>query len=153
MIMKRFPLALFFIVSIICAGLAGMWIDQCLFGRTNAHQSALSNDMHSILHKQLATTAEQEAQLAKLEPEFNRLKDFYEGQMKDANLALAKAIEKNGYQSPETEVIIHKIHDAMGKLQALSLLHLSDMQKVLNAEQNEKLKNMVIEQLHKNAAE
>lgn len=150
--MKNIPQIAFFLIIIACAGFAGVWIGQnTLMVRQNPHENA--GDMHSVFHDQLKVTAEQEEQLAGIEKEFKRLKALYQGQMKTANMELAQAIKEGGYESPEIEVIVHKIHGAMGSLQALSLEHLADMQKVLMPTQNQKLQEMVVEQLQRNAGQ
>ena len=150
--MKNIPQIAFFLFIIAFAGFAGVWIGQnTLMVREHGHDNA--GDMHSVLHNQLGITAQQDEQLAPIEKEFKRLKALYQGQMKTANMELAQAIKEGGYESPEIEVIVHKIHGAMGSLQALSLEHLADMQNILGYEQNKKLQEMVVEQLQRNAGE
>jgi Spy/CpxP family protein refolding chaperone len=150
--MKNIPQIAFFLVIIACAGFAGVWIGQnTLMVRQHPHGNA--SDMHSILHDQLEITTQQEEQLTPIEKKYKRLKALYQGQMKIANMELAQAIKDGGYQSPEIERIVHKIHRAMGSLQGLSLEHLADMQKILSTEQNKKLQEMVVEQLQRNAGE
>ncbi len=150
--MKNIPHIAFFLVIVACAGFAGVWIGQnTLMVRQHPHGN--TGDMHSILHDQLEITTQQEEQLTPIEKEFKRLKALYQGQMKTANMELAQAIKDGGYESPEIETIVHKIHSAMGSLQSLSLEHLADMHKTLSAEQNKKLQEMVVEQLQRNAGE
>lgn len=150
--MKNIPQIIFFLIIIACAGFSGVWIGQnTLMVRQHAHENA--GDMHSVFHDKLSVTVQQEEQLAEIEKEHNRLKALYQGEMKTANLELAQAIKEGGYKSPEIEVIVHKIHGAMGSLQALSLEHLADMQKILSEKQNKKLQEMVVEQLQRNAGE
>ena len=150
--MKNIPQIAVFLLIIACAGFAGVWLGQnTLMLRRHEHENA--HDMHTMLHDQLSITAQQEKQLAETEKKYKRLKSLYQAQMKTANLELAQAIKDGGYQSPEIELIVDKIHSAMGSLQALSLEHLADMRKVLNKEQNKKLQEMVVEQLRRNAGE
>lgn len=150
--MKNIIQIAFFLTIIACAGFVGVWVGQnTLIMRDHGHDNA--GDMHFILHDRLGVTTLQEEQLAGIEKEYKHLKTLYEGQMRTANLELAQAITEGGYQSPEIEVIVHKIHGAMGSLQALSIEHLADMQKILSAEQNQKLQEMVVEQLQRNAKE
>ncbi len=150
--MKNIPQIAFFLIVIACAGFAGVWIGQnTLMIRQHSHENA--GDMHSVFYDQLNVTVEQEEQLSGIEKEFKRLKALYQGQMKMANMELAQAIKEGGYESPEIEAIVHKIHEAMGSLQALSLEHLANMQKILTPTQNEKLQEMVVEQLQRNAGE
>ncbi len=150
--MKNIPQIAFFLAIIAFAGFAGVWIGQNTFmAREHGHDNA--SDMHAVLHDQLGISAQQDKKLAPIEKEFKRLKALYQGQMKTANMELAQAITEGGYESPEIEAIVHKIHGAMGSLQGLSLDHLADMQKILSAEQNKKLQEMVVEQLQRNAGE
>ena len=71
--------------------------------------------------------------------------------MKLANLELAEAIKSADYSSSEVQKVVDKIHAAMGKLQKLTLQHLTDMQSVLSDEQNRILEEKVVEQLYRNA--
>ncbi len=145
--MKNITQIIFFLIIIALAGFAGVWIGQSTL--INSNQEAV--DMHFIFHDELNVTTQQEQQLSDIEKEYKRLKALYQGQMKTANLELAQAINDDGYESPEIEAVIHKIHQAMGALQKLSLKHLADMQKILSDEQNKKLQEMVVEQLERNA--
>ncbi len=148
--MKNIPQILFFLLIIASAAFAGVWIGQsALIQRGAMHKNAV--DMHSLFHDKLNVTSSQEEQIINIEKEFKRLETLYKNQMKTANMELAQVIKEGGYQSHEIEAIVHKIHIAMGSLQALSLQHLSDMEKVLSIEQNQKLQEMVIEQLMRNA--
>ena len=150
--MKNIPQIAFFLIIIACAGLSGVWIGQTILTpKEQLHKDA--EYMHSFFHDKLNITAQQEEQLNKLEKEFKRMEMLYKAQMKTANMELAHAIKEGSYQSPEIEMIVHKIHKAMGSLQALSLEHLADMQKILNTQQNQKLQEMVVEQLRRNAGE
>ncbi len=146
--MKNITQIAFFLIIIALAGFAGIWIGQ---------NTLVSNDgvtdLHSIFHDELNVTKQQDEKLSLVEGEYGSMKDLYKGQMRVANLELAQAIKDGGYKSPEIEAIIHKIHVAMGELQNLSLEHLHDMQKILNAEQNKRLQEIVIEQLKQNAGE
>ncbi len=154
--MKNISQIIFFLVIIAAAGFAGVWIGQStlMTGKhVNENAGNSPRDMHSLFHDKLNITAQQEEKFVPIEKEFKRLKALYQGQMKTANMELAQAIKEGGYQSPEIEVIVGKIHQAMGSLQALSLEHLADMQKILSAEQNQKLQEMVVEQLQRNAGE
>ncbi len=152
--MKNIFQILTFLIIIAFAAFAGVWIGQNIITTKNInYENQDTNNFHYILHSELNVTKEQDKQLSEIEKEYVQLKTLYQSQMKTANIELAQAIKKNGYESPETEKIIHKIHSAMGKLQFLSLKHLADMQKILSEEQNQKLQEMVIEQLMHNAGE
>ena len=147
--MKQLPLILFTLMIITCSALVGAWFGQNALMQ-NEYTHGNNSYMHSVLHDQLNVTNAQDKKLANIEKEFKRLKMLYQGQIKMANMELAKAIEDGGYESPEIENIIHKIHGSMGKLQALSLKHLTQMQSILNEEQKAILKELVAEQLYEN---
>ncbi len=148
--MKNIPQIAFFLTIIAFAGFAGVWIGQ---NTLSPRKPENVKYMHSFFHDELNITAQQEEEIAKIEKEFKHLEKLYKTQMKTANMELAQAIKEGSYESPEIEEIVHKIHQAMGKLQSLSLKHLSDMQKILNEQQNQKLQEMVVEQLRRNAGE
>lgn len=148
--MKQLPQIIFFVMVIICVGFCGVWIGQ---QTTLTSDYGNSGNMHALFHEQLNVSDAQEAKIVDIEKEFERLQILYNGQMKTANLELAQAIKAGGYESPDIEGIVHKIHKAMGSLQALSLTHLADVEEILDPEQNQKLREMVIEQLYRNAGE
>ncbi len=150
--MKNIPQIVFFLIIIASAGFIGVWLGQSAF-MPKSHNVQNAGDMHSLFHDKLNVTTQQEQKFNDIEKEFKQLKALYQGQMKTANMELAQAIKDGGYQSPEIEAIVHKIHSAMGSLQALSLKHLADMQEILNPAQNKKLQEMVVEQLQRNAGE
>ncbi|PCJ00694.1 MAG: hypothetical protein COB14_04285 [Alphaproteobacteria bacterium] len=148
--MKQLPQIIFFVMVIICVGFCGVWIGQ---QTTLPSDYGNSGNMHALFHEKLNVSDAQEAKIVDIEKEFERLQILYNGQMKMANLELAQAIKEGGYESPDIENIVHKIHRAMGSLQALSLKHLADVGEILDPEQNQKLQEMVIEQLYRNAGE
>ncbi len=152
--MKNLPQIIFFLLSVAGAGFAGAWVGQtALMPSHRAMMSGSPKGIHALLHDELNISSQQEEQIAEVEKEYKRLKSLYNAQMKAANMELAQAIKEGGYEAPEIEDIVHKIHRAMGSLQALSLKHLADMQKILTEDQNRKLREMVVEQLQHNARE
>ncbi len=152
--MKNLPQIIFFLLIIAGAGFAGVWAGQtALMPKQSDVVSVNSKGIHALLHDELHISTQQEKDIEEVEKEYNRLKSLYQAQMKAANMELAQAIQMGGYEAPEIEAIVHKIHGAMGSLQALSLKHLADMQKILTEDQNKKLREMVVEQLQHNAGE
>jgi len=150
--MKQLPQILFILMIVVCSVLMGIWFGQNTLTKEEGSDKS-DKYMHSMLHEQLKVTDIQDKQLANIEKKFNRLIMLYQGQIKTANMELANTIKVESYDSPKIKTIIHKIHTAMGKLQALSLEHLTQMQNVLNKKQKTILKELVIKQLYKNANE
>ncbi len=153
--MKNIPQIIFFLLTIAGAGFAGVWIGQTAFLMPKQVGIVYKNSkgIHALLHEELHISAQQEKDIEEVEKEYNRLKSLYRAQMRAANMELAQAIKEGGYEAPEIDSIVHKIHKAMGDLQSLSLKHLADMQKILTEDQNKKLREMVVEQLQHNARE
>jgi len=152
--MKNLTKIIFFLLAVSVSGFAGAWIGQIiLMPKHGTMMSGSPKGIHELLHDELSISAQQEVEIADIEKEYKRLKSLYRAQMKAANMELAQAIQMGGYEAPEIEAIVHKIHGAMGALQALSLKHLADMQKILTEDQNKKLREMVVEQLQHNAGE
>ncbi len=150
--MKKLSFILFFLMVALCAGLVGIWISQNNI-QLNMYNHHHSSNMHTLFHEKLNITAKQEKKLSVIEKEYTTLKNLYQKQIKVANLELAQEIKNNGYSSLKIKNIVGKIHKAMGDLQALSLKHLAQMEGILNEKQEKMLKELVIEQLHKNASE
>lgn len=148
--MKKLPLILFLGALLAVTGLGGIWVGQTLLS-DNVPGYRSSADMHAAFYKRLNLTDEQMERHVVIEKDFFRRKALYETRMKAANMELAMVIKEDGYASPRTEAIAHDIHAAMGELQAHSLKHLADMEKILTEEQKAILKEMVVEQLHRNA--
>lgn len=151
--MKHFWQIFFFLLIVVGAATGGVLIGQNFLGQhADTHHHA-TGDMHALFHHDLNLNAQQEKQLAAIEKDFRRQKALYEEQMKLANMELAEAIKNAGYSSPQVQLVVDKIHEAMGGLQKLMLQHLADMQGVLSEDQNKKLEEKVVAQLYRNAGQ
>jgi|TARA_R110002124_G_scaffold17867_14_gene74278 Spy/CpxP family protein refolding chaperone len=149
--MKKTEQFITFAILIICMVSAGVLVGQLFKSDDAAYHSAVSGDMHALFHRDLKLNEKQDKELQKIEKRFYQQKTLLEEQMKLANLELAEAIKSADYSSSEVQKVVDKIHAAMGKLQKLTLQHLTDMQPVLSDEQNRILEEKVVEQLYRNA--
>lgn len=85
-----------------------------------------------------------------IEASYQEERDRYTEQMHDANLRLAEVIDQDGYESKKIEPLVAEIHSAMGDLQALSLSHLAEIEKVLEPAQAALLKQNAVTMLRQN---
>lgn len=110
---------------------AGIWIGT----RINMGRSYEAADVHNILHHQLGLTPEQEKKIETLEAKFALDRKSLDVQMHAANLELARALESERAYGDAAKTAISHFHDAMAKLQELTIVHILDMRAVLTPEQ------------------
>ena len=127
------------LLTVVAAG-AGVWVGMGLGGSQSHHHSA---GLDEILHHELGLTPDQEKRIASLEAKFALDRKDLEMQMRAANLELARALEaERGYGEAAKTAISHS-HEAMAKLQELTILHVLEMRAVLTPEQAEKFDKTV----------
>lgn len=101
------------------------------------------DEPHEWLHRNLDLSGEQAAELEKMEERYAVEEKRLRLKMAEANRALAEAIRADGMYSPKVAEAVERIHDAMGDLQKVSLMHLFEMTSLLDEEQHEKLMRYV----------
>ena len=125
------------------AALAGVFVGRIVSDTPKASET----ELHAVLHGQLDLTAEQEAELERIEGDFAGRRRALELEMRAANIRLAQAIEaEHGYGPRVTEAIDHT-HEVMGTLQKETLKHLFAMRRVLNPDQAEMFDKSVVKAL------
>lgn len=117
-------------LTIAAAG-AGFWGGA----RIGAGRTHHSSSLDEILHKQLALTVEQERRIADLETQFSGQQRELEKQMRSANRELAQALQSEHSYGEKAKAAVAHFHDAMAKLQELTILHVLDMRAALTPAQ------------------
>ena len=119
------------VVLTVVAMVAGVWIGTGI-GKGHDHEAA---DVHNILHHHLGLSSEQEKKIAAMESRFALDRKALDMQMRSANLELARALEsERAYGDPAKTAISH-FHEAMAKLQELTVVHILEMRAVLTPDQ------------------
>lgn len=131
------------VVLTIIAAAAGVWIGMSMGTHPTHHASSLDE----ILHHQLGLTPDQEKRIAALEAKFAQDRKGLDAQMHAANHELARALEAEHTYGDNAKAAISHFHDAMAKLQELTILHILDMRAALTPEQAERFDKTVRESL------
>ena len=119
------------VVLTVVAMAAGVWIGTGM-RQGHVHEAA---DVHNILHHQLGLSPEQEKKIAAIESKFALDRKDLDMQMRAANLELARALESEHAYGDAAKTAISHFHEAMAKLQELTVVHILEMRAVLNPEQ------------------
>ena len=119
------------VVLTVVAMAAGVWIGTGI-GKGHVHEAA---DVHDILHHQLGLSPDQEKKIAALETKFALDRKELDVQMRAANLELARALETERTYDDAAKMAISHFHEAMAKLQELTIVHILEMRAVLTPEQ------------------
>lgn len=103
------------------------------------NRSQIPTDYHEWIHRELAMTPEQERRLEPSERRYDETKRHLTELIRIANQDLAQAIAEDRSNSPRVQAAVHRIHEAMGKLQQATLQHIFEMKEVLQPEQYDRL--------------
>ncbi|HQS70364.1 MAG: heavy metal resistance protein [Novosphingobium sp. 28-62-57] len=93
------------------------------------------SELHQLMHDRLDLTAQQEAQIDQLEADFSNRRKALDAQLRQSNIALAKAIEAEQQIGPKVGAAVDASHMAMGELQKATLAHVFAMRAVLTPSQ------------------
>ncbi len=131
------PLVVIFLVALLGGGLG------CFFGmRSNASSacpSCCSDKGTDWLHRELNSTASQNAKLDIIDKNFSGRKEQLQAALDEANRKLGETLITERAFTPPVEKSLEMIHHAMADLQKASIEHLFEMKEVLEPEQFEKL--------------
>lgn len=143
-------LGLFFL-----SGLAiGLWAGQ-MTSRTEVsgfddYRPALEDEVDHFYTDILQISDVQRTRIKEIDGGYRLRRDHYAARMHKANLQLAEVLELDGYESELIVPLVAEIHKAMGDLQALSLSHLAEIDKVLTPDQAARLKERAVARLRQN---
>ncbi len=118
------------VLTVVALG-AGIWIGDGL----HKAPSQDAADVHKILHHELGLSADQEKKIEALESKFALDRKTLDVQMHAANLELAGALESERVYGDAAKTAVSHFHQAMAKLQELTIVHILDMRAVLTPEQ------------------
>ena len=91
--------------------------------------------LHDIVHHDLKLSQSQLTQIEAVEARFAARRPALEGEVRAANLELARAIEQSDGDSPQVQAAVDHFHVAMGALQKETIAHVFDMRSVLTPAQ------------------
>lgn len=113
------------------AALAGVYIGQTLF--VGGPQS--ETELHAFLHDELELDATQKVKVEAIEQRYAARRKALEGEMREANAHLAKAMEAEHGYGPDVTAAVYHAHQVMGEMQKETLEHLFAMRSVLRPDQ------------------
>jgi Spy/CpxP family protein refolding chaperone len=131
------------VVIAFAAALAGVGAGRLLFPAPEPSET----ELHALLHRQLDLTAEQHAQLEKIESDFAARRNAIETGMRSDNSRLAEAIAAEQGYGPRVSAAIDHSHMLMGDLQKVTLEHIFAMRAVLRPDQKAKFDRAVVKAL------
>jgi len=133
-------------ISVLFASLiiGGIFLGILVSGNKNKY----IEKSHSYFHETLNLTPEQLNKLIPLEKKFSEQKLFYENQIHQANIELGDVMKKEKAYTEEVKKAVEKVHAAMGQLQKVTIVHLFEMRKLLDATQAQIFDNYVADAMH-----
>ncbi|HSI82603.1 MAG: Spy/CpxP family protein refolding chaperone [Candidatus Methylacidiphilales bacterium] len=142
----RFALLLL-VVAVV--SVSSCWITNRLFSvhRHGDAHSAHSDHAHQWIHDQLGLTPEQEKLLEPIEKRYQEERRRQITLLQNLNKELAAALLQDKEKTQRIDLIVEKIHDAMGDLQKATLNHVFEMKSILRPEQSDKLLKLTAESL------
>jgi Spy/CpxP family protein refolding chaperone len=140
--MARSRIVLVAVIAFLAA-LAGVAAGRLLFPAPQPSET----ELHALLHRQLDLTAEQHAQLDKIEGDFAARRQALELGMRSDNARLAEAIAGELGYGPNVSAAIDHSHRLMGELQKVTLEHIFAMRAVLRPDQKAKFDKAVVKAL------
>ena len=103
--------------------------------------------LHEMLHRELELTPDQQRRIDGLEREHDARRRALEGEMRAANLDLARAYEETHAYSPEVQAAIDRFHRAMDALQKETIIHVIAMRQVLRPDQTGRFDEAIVRSL------
>lgn len=107
----------------------------------------VENELHELLHRQLALDEAQHAQINAIEERFAVRRATLERELRADNARLAEAIEAEHGYGPKVAAAVDRSHVAMGQLQKETLEHIFAMRGVLRPDQAAKFDAAVVRAL------
>lgn len=113
------------------AALAAAWIARDFRPADRAE----SSELHTLVHEKLHLDPAQKVKIEALEAQFAKRRKALDAQLRQANAALAEAIETEHQYGPKVAEAVDRSHQAMGELQKATLAHVFAMRAVLRPDQ------------------
>lgn len=121
----------FFIIFILITLFSGFFIGNYFKDSQRDQLEASHEDFHDLL----GLTEEQLLKLEPIEAKFTEEKAYHKDQLHKANRALGDIMLKEKSFTPEVQKAVEKVHNAMGELQNVTLIHFFDMRAILDENQ------------------
>lgn len=128
---------------VFAAAITGVFLGRALVGR----QAPVENELHALLHHNLALDSRQHARMEEIEKRFAIRKQALELELRADNARLADAIEREHGYGPAVAAAVDRSHRAMGQLQKETLEHIFAMRAVLTPDQAAKFDAAVVKAL------
>jgi len=125
------------------AALVGVFVGRLLVDAPKPSEA----ELHTLLHRELTLTAEQEKRLQAIESQYSGRREALELEMRASNIRLAQAIEAEHGYGPRVTKAIDETHEVMGELQKETLRHLFAMRSVLDRDQAAMFDKVVVKAL------
>ncbi len=121
-------------LTIVLAFLAAM-VGMLVGGRLLAPRPHHGTELHTLLHRDIALDARQEAALDGLETRFVAQRAVLEAQLRADNARLAAAIGQEHDNGPAVAAAVDRSHHTMGALQKATLAHVFAMRRLMRPDQ------------------
>ncbi len=108
-------------------------------------------NLHSIVHKKLDLSPDQDHRLDVIEARFAVQRPALEAEVRAANRELAAAIAASNGDTPQVQAAVDHFHVAMGDLQKATIAHVFEMRSVLTPAQAEVFDKAVVDALRHDA--
>ena len=131
------------LVLTLAAAFAGVWAGERYFGG----HAPVGASLHDLVHDELTLSPAQSRRLDIIEDDFAVERKRLELEIRTANAELAAAIRAEHRFGPQTTRAIDHFHDAMGRLQKLTIAHVFEMRSVLTPVQQRRFDEVVVEAL------
>lgn len=105
--------------------------------------------LHSIVHKELDLSPEQDRRLDAIEDRFADRRYGLEAEVRAANRELATAIATSDGNTAEVQAAVDHFHAAMGDLQKATIAHVFDMRSVMTPAQADVFDEAVVDALRR----
>tara|TARA_R110000868_G_scaffold411035_1_gene701463 strand:- start:37811 stop:38260 length:450 start_codon:yes stop_codon:yes gene_type:complete len=144
---RRYLNALLFLVLVVGISFVGFYLGKNMMHQ-GEHPHSNATEWHTLLHRQLDLTNQQELELAKLEKVYLQHKKQLKIEMHNANKKLADALSADKSYSSNVQTSVDEIHHIMGEIQKKTIQHLLEIRPILTPEQNIKLEQMITDALY-----
>ncbi len=125
------------------AGALGGWLGV-VYGEQATHPRT---DLHTLVHRDLALTPEQNRRIETLESQFAARQKALRAEMRAANRDLADALDSEHTYGPKAQAAVDRFHHAEKQLQVATIEHVLAMRAVLNAKQSRRFDRAIHEAL------
>jgi hypothetical protein len=132
--------ALLTAIIALAAGALGVYAGLVFFGGASHHEHS---SLDEIVHREIHLSADQGRHISRIEANYAQRRLELETEMRSATREIAAAVAEDKSYSDRVERGVADFHEAMGKLQEETILHVFEMRAVLDAAQQAKFDEIV----------